>query len=236
MLVSPNQSNILTALRSFLLSVLPPGVDVLRSQANRVAEPVGSDFVMMTPLRQERLETNVDTYTDTIFTASIAGTLMTVSSVQSGFLSVGAQVFGTGLLTAGTLTIIALGNGTGGAGTYTLNGSITLSSQLFAAGLKALMQPTEWTIQLDVHGPTSADNAVAISTSFRDDYAVLQFQSSGFDVAPLYADDPKQIVFLNDQEMMEDRWVIEACMQANQAVDVPMQFASILALNLVEVI
>lgn len=235
MIPTPNQANVFAALGNFLTAVLPPGVGIYKSQVNRVPEPVGSDFVMMTPLSQTRLETNVDTYTDTVFTASIAGTVMTVSSVASGTIAIGAQVFGTGLAT-GSLTITAFISGSGGPGTYSISNSQTVSSQLMAAGLKALLQPTEWKIQLDVHGPSSADNSVVISTSLRDEYGVNQFISSGFDVAPLYADDPKQMVFINDQEAMEDRWIVEACLQANQYISVSQQFASILALNLVEVI
>jgi hypothetical protein len=233
MLVSPNQSNILTALRSYLLAVLPPGVDVLRSQVNRVAESVDADFVMMTPLRQERLETNVDSYADCLFNASIAGSVLTVNSVSIGTVSVGAQLFGLGL--SGTLTITGFLSGTGATGTYAINGSLTLPSQTLAAGLKALLQPTEWVIQCDAHGPNSADIAEIISTTFRDEYAVSQFSSSGFDITPLFADDPKQVVFINDQEQMEDRWVIEIHLQANQIISVSQQFADFVTLNLVEV-
>jgi hypothetical protein len=233
LIVSPNQSNIFTVLRSYLLSVLPPGVDVLRSQVNRVAEPVGADFVMMTPLRQERLETNVDSFADCLFNASIAGNILTVNSISIGKISVGAQVFGIGL--SGTLTIVASAGGTGGPGNYQLNGTAATPSQIMAAGLQALMQPTEWTIQLDCHGPNSSDNASIISTTFRDSYALNQFATSGFDVTPLYADDPKQVVFISDQEQMEDRWIVEACMQANQVVSISQQFADIVSVTLIRV-
>ena len=55
MVPSPTQSQIMQALRSFLLGVLPTGVPVVLGQINRVAEPKGSDFVVMTPIRQVRL-------------------------------------------------------------------------------------------------------------------------------------------------------------------------------------
>jgi hypothetical protein len=45
---SQNQSNISAALRSFLLAVLPSGIEIRRGQANRVAELQGADFVIMT--------------------------------------------------------------------------------------------------------------------------------------------------------------------------------------------
>jgi hypothetical protein len=55
----------MTALRTFILSVLPTGVEVFQSQANRVAEPIGPDFIMMTPAGRVRLATNVDLWDKT---------------------------------------------------------------------------------------------------------------------------------------------------------------------------
>lgn len=62
-----------------------------------------------------------------VVTASISGTTMTVSAVSSGTLYVGQTVQGSGV-TAGTI-ITALGTGTGGTGTYTVNKSQTVSSR-----------------------------------------------------------------------------------------------------------
>ena len=59
-------------------------------------------------------------------TGSIAATTLTVTAVVSGVLSVGSVISGTGI-TAGT-TITALGTGTGGAGTYTVDTSQSASS------------------------------------------------------------------------------------------------------------
>ena len=232
---TPTDSQIFTALRTFLLGVLPPGVDVLQAQANRVPEPAGTDFVLMTPLRRERLETNVDSYADVLFTASIAGTVLTVTGVNFGTIQIGATVYGTGLAN-GTTTIVGQLSGTGGVGTYSVSLSQISGSQFMAAGLANLMQPTEITIQLDVHGPNSANNVQVISTTFRDDYAVQQFATYGVDVTPFYADDPKQIPFINESQQYENRWVVEACLQANITVSVSAQFASIVSVTLVELL
>jgi hypothetical protein len=57
-------------------------------------------------------------------------------------------------------------------------------------------------------------------------------RQSGFDVAPLHADDPKQIPFINAEQQYEYRWVIEAHMQANQIVlGIPQQFFDVVDLN-----
>jgi hypothetical protein len=62
-----------------------------------------------------------------IVTASTSGTTLTVSAVTSGTLYVGQTIQGAGVLT-GTI-ITALGTGTGGTGTYTINKSQTVSSE-----------------------------------------------------------------------------------------------------------
>lgn len=55
----------MTALRSFVLAVLPDGVECFQGQANRVPEPVGPDFVVMTQTNRVRMSTNVDLWDKT---------------------------------------------------------------------------------------------------------------------------------------------------------------------------
>jgi hypothetical protein len=169
--VSPTQSNIQTALRSFLVSILPANVPVIEGEDNRVAEPSATDFVVMTVIRRERISTNVDSYDQTI-------TDPTTWSV---------------------------------------------------------LQPTKLCFQLDVHGPASSDNSQIISTLFRDDFAVQAFAQSGFDISPLYADDPIQMPFINAENAYEVRYVVQAFLQANQIVVVNQDFADQVDVGLVSV-
>jgi hypothetical protein len=62
-----------------------------------------------------------------VVTGSIAGTTLTVTAVISGTLYVGQTIQGS-TVTAQTI-ITALGTGTGGAGTYTINNSQTVTSR-----------------------------------------------------------------------------------------------------------
>ena len=94
---SPTQSNVLAALRSFLLGVLPSSVGVYQAQQNRVPEPQEADFVIMTPLRNPRLATNVDGFADVQFTGAITLAVLTVSAVLFGVITPGATLFGTGV-------------------------------------------------------------------------------------------------------------------------------------------
>lgn len=66
------------------------------------------------------------------FTGSIAGTTLTVSAIApGGSIGVGSFVSGAGV-TADTI-ITALGTGTGGVGTYTVNNSQTVASEAMTA-------------------------------------------------------------------------------------------------------
>lgn len=234
--LSPTESDTLTALRSFLLAVLPSGVPVVKAQANRVPEPQPGDFVVMTPTTRLRIETNIDNYVDCAFTGSIAGNVLTVTQVAFGALAVGSPVYGTGVVTG--LQVQALAGGTGGVGTYTLTAVASAALQPMAAGVLNALQPIDLTVQLDVHGPNAADNAQIITTLMRDDYACEFFaalETPQNSVAPLYADDPKQIPFINDQQQYEWRWVVEARLQVNQVVTVGQQFAEKADVGLIDV-
>ena len=218
------QSTILATLRSFLLGILPSGTEVVLGQNNRVAEPEGDNFVVMTPILRNRLSTNVDALVETNFTASIAGTTLTVSAISVGSLVVGSLIYGSGV--AANTTITALGTGTGGIGTYTVNNSQTVASRAMFCGSQNSDQSTEVTIQHDVHGPVSADNSQIISTLMWDQYAFDQFKASGFVIEPLYCSDPRQIPFINGEQQYEDRWIIDAVLQANTVVGTPLQYAT----------
>jgi hypothetical protein len=62
-----------------------------------------------------------------VFTGSISGTTLTVTAITNGTIAAGQSLFGVGV-TAETV-ITALGTGTGGIGTYTINLSQTLTSR-----------------------------------------------------------------------------------------------------------
>jgi hypothetical protein len=60
------------------------------------------------------------------FVGSISGNVLTVTSVTSGALAIGQAIYTVGITIPTVIT--ALGTGTGGTGTYTLNNSFTISS------------------------------------------------------------------------------------------------------------
>lgn len=169
--VSITEDNVLAALRTFLLSIVAAGVEVIYGQDNRVPEPLGDDFVVMTPLLMTRLSTNDSTYTD--------------------------------------------------PGTN--------------PGTRNFEQAIKSPIQIDVHGPASADNAAMISTLFCSEYACDSMKASGLDIQPLYCDDPHQMPFINGENQFEQRWIISAAIQYNPVTAVPQDFADALSVNIVSV-
>jgi len=63
------------------------------------------------------------------FVGSVTGTTLTVTLMKSGTIAVGQQLFGIGVTPETIIT--ALGTGTGGIGTYTINLSQTEASEVF---------------------------------------------------------------------------------------------------------
>jgi hypothetical protein len=90
------------------------------------------------------LESSLGT-TQASFTGSISGTTLTVSAVASGVLAVNDMLLDSGTLIQGTY-ITALGTGTGGTGTYTVNYSQPVPSESMTA-----LAIDETSIQLNVN-------------------------------------------------------------------------------------
>ena len=62
-----------------------------------------------------------------VFTGSISGTTITVSAITNGTITAGQALFGVGITSETVIT--ALGTGTGGIGTYTVNLSQSVASE-----------------------------------------------------------------------------------------------------------
>jgi len=91
-----------------------------------------------------------------IVTGSISGTTLTVSAVTSGTLKIGQTIEGSGV-TDGTI-ITAFGTGSGGAGTYTVSASQTVSSRTIYA--------LNWTVLPSTDGAFEGGVTVDISDNY----------------------------------------------------------------------
>lgn len=231
---APTQSGVFIALRSFLLAVLPAGIEVVQGQGNRVPEPSAADYVLMTAMGRRRLGTNNGVYADCAFYGVGSETALEVVPPMMGVIIIGADLFGVDV--APGTTIVRQASGVlGGPGTYVVSSPLphARGATVYSTGAKLLTQPTEFTIQLDVHGPASSDNVQTISTLLRDDYSVLWFERQGFEnIVPLYAGEPRQAPFINAESEYEDRWTVDAVLQVNHTIAPPQQFAGRIDLNL----
>ncbi len=88
------------------------------------------------------------------------------------------------------------------------------------------------TIQIDVYGPTSDDQAQMISTLFRDPYGCNALAPV---CQPLHADDPRMMPLIDSEAQYEQRWTVGALLQYNPATTTAMQFANALNVDLINV-
>lgn len=166
--VSITQDQVFVAVRAFLLTIVPPGVEVVQGQVNRVPAPPGDTYLAFWPTWRKRLATTVQTVP----------------------------------ATSDPVTLPAL-------------------------------QSTQLDIQIDLHGDGAPDIGQVITTLWRSPYACEFLAPSG--VSPLYCDDQRQAPFTDDQDQIENRWILTLSMQVNPVVSTPQQFADTLAVNLISV-
>jgi hypothetical protein len=229
--LSPTQEGVQAVLGGFLADALP-AFDVIAAQPNMVPEPKQTSFVIMSPLRANRLRTNVDSAADVRFHATFAGTSMVVSSVDFGTIVPGAWVFGVGL-TLGTFVASQVSGTPGGAGTYAISAPFSLGPMVAAAGTKTVELASRFDVQIDFHsaGYEAFLAAQTVSALFRDPAGVDVFRAldpTG-SITPLHADDPASRPFINAEQNYEWRWVVEASVQVNQRLSIPAQYADALA-------
>ena len=104
----------------------------------------------------------ISTPSSAVFTGSTSGTTLTVSAITSGALAVGQVLFGVGVTQETVIT--ALGSGSGGVGTYTINLSQTIASErMNSATAGAIITGSIATTTLTVTGVTSGTLALGMT-------------------------------------------------------------------------
>jgi hypothetical protein len=228
-LVSFADTQVLTVVRTVLLGLLPPGTEVIRAYGNRVPEPLGPDFCVLSPPHiRTRLSTNRDANYDLRVEGAITGTTLVVSqgfTLQPGYPLYGPHVVaGSRIVAAGPL-----------ANEYTVAPaqSVPAGSTIYV-GRHAMLQPTDLVCQCDLHGPNSSANATAIQTTWRDDAGcrLVKAAAAPLEMAPLYADDPRMVPFQNAEAQWEDRWIVDLHLQGNVIVTLGQEFADTVVIGL----
>jgi hypothetical protein len=96
----------------------------------------------------------------------------------------------------------------------------------------SLEQGTKLRCQLDLYGATSGDWAVILSTILRDEVGCVALEPV---CDPLYTSEPTLAPLDDDELQYEQRWNLDAYLQYNPVVSVPMQFADTFAVTLINV-
>ncbi len=228
------------ALGSLLQLMLPQfaSSQIIVGQVNRTASPLG-DYVVWWPLRRQRLGTDTETPIDAVFTGTITPidsntatlNITAVNPAWSGQIAIGRQIFSVDAVLGTTVT--ALGSGSGGTGTYIVTPSQTVGSEQMAAGAVNFDQPTEVVTQIEVHGPSSGDNAQIVQQLFRSDFATTAMAGTG--ITPLFCEVPRQMPFITAADQYETRWIIDAHFDCAPIISIPQEFAGAATVNVISV-
>ena len=233
---SPTRDDYNQALGDFLTAVLPPGIDISQQQNNRVPQPAGVDFVTMNEIGRRRLSTNVTTYADCAFVGTVSESTLTVTDVRLGSIEMGSRLLGEGVQDGTTIQAQPFGL-PGKTGVYTLSAAqgSPISGVPLATGAALIAQPTEVTIQIDVYGPGSGENATIATTLLRDGYAALWFMREGWadrGIGVLDVGEPRQMAFIDGEQQYEDRFSFDVKLQANQVTSPSQDFADSVGLTI----
>lgn len=130
------------------------------------SQTLSSQTVTSSGLQQPALVTGSIGAHSVSFTATIAGTVMTVSAVPTGTIYIGETVTGTGV-TAGTV-ILSYGTGTGGTGTYNVSKvqSVATATSMVAASTQLTV--TGVTSGTIYRGQTVSGNGVTAGTKITE--------------------------------------------------------------------
>lgn len=149
------------------------------------------------------------------FTGSVLGTVLTVSAVASGTITVGSAITGTGI--PGGTIIASLGTGTGGTGTYNLNADVVppVSSESMVSAPAAMVhtetQQYETTFQLGVLAPQNPQNATELTASdicnkcayiLNSVKAIETFEAAGAGIYRI-SGSIRNLPFMDDREQWE---------------------------------
>ena len=111
---------------AFTSNLVPSVIGLLNSSSGRVTITDNGINVYIVD-GAYRYTWHISSPANAVFTGSTSGTTLTVTSMSSGTIAVGQSLYGVGV--SAETVITALGSGSGGVGTYTINVSQTNSSR-----------------------------------------------------------------------------------------------------------
>lgn len=94
-----------------------------------------------------------------------------------------------------------------------------------------ITSPTRIDIQIDFYGTLAGDYCKAVKGVWRTFYATSKFPAN---IQPLYCSDGRQMPLITAEQQYESRWTLTASLQYNPTVIVPQDYATALAVNILE--
>ena len=139
---------------SLTSTFIPTIVGQLNSTTGQVGITDNGTYVYITD-GTYRYSWRISSPSSAVFTGTISGTTLTVTAVTNGTIGVGQSLFGVGITQETIIT--ALGTGSGGVGTYTINISQTVSTaeKMNSTAVAAVFTATISTTTLSVTAVSS---------------------------------------------------------------------------------
>ena len=139
---------------SLTSTFIPTIVGQLNSTTGQVGITDNGTYVYITD-GTYRYSWRISSPSSAVFTGTISGTTLTVMAVTNGTIGVGQSLFGVGITQETIIT--ALGTGSGGVGTYTINISQTVSTaeRMNSTAVAAVFTATISTTTLSVTAVSS---------------------------------------------------------------------------------
>ena len=100
------------------------------------------------------------------------------------------------------------------------------------ASMVTFVSSIDFVIQVDLFGPQSGGQTMALNALFRSGEAIRFLGQYG--VAPLYADRATEAHFVNGEDQYEERWLTRLHLQYKPVVSASMDFFSHVTIDLVK--
>lgn len=119
--------------------------------------------------------------------------------------------------------------------TPSISTALSTPIDIYSVNGKSIMRPTQFEVQLDFYGTKAQERSAVVSMLFRDDAGCRAFQGIGFELQPLYANDPVQMPIITGEEQFLSRWTLRAALQYNPKITLPQDFATEVEIGLIDV-
>ena len=103
------------------------------------------------------------------------------------------------------------------------------------ATTQTIEQHYQFQVQVDCYGAAAMGRATTLIMLLRDSVATEYFDSTGYDMQTLNAEDARQLPIIDDQNQFFERWTFTAVLQLNQQITITTETANTVSVDLINV-